>query len=379
MFTNVRKAPYTGAKRRVATGDMFTVPVYSLKNAMQNENPVIGTMKLPEALVGVPVRKDILHRVVVWQLACKRKGTASTKTRAEKSGSGRKIHDQKGSGRARMGDIRNPMRRHGGTAHGPKPRDWSYYLPLKVQKLGIKCALSAKFAQKKLIIIDGTELPSYKTKPLNNILTKFGWTSSLIIEPPQASSTLYLAHKNIPRVNMLTYENINVYDILKRDYVLIHKDVITLINAALTHNNRQKVSAIPAKKKDGEGDQEPEEDEDGFVPIEPTPIEDLDEFYKQLHEKNTGVKLEKPVRKIRVKRRNFKGEKRTKPKKPFYKVELAGEKTAEEEKPKPEVKAAQPQNVPTQPQTPPPEAQPEKPQEEAPKKEEPPKKRGWFW
>lgn len=321
---------------RTYSNSAFTVPVHSMKALLlDDKSPSKEVITLPESLFGVPVRKDILHRVVTWQLACKRAGTASSKTRAEKKGSGRKVYPQKGSGRARVGQIRSPMRRHGGHAHGPKPRDWSYHLPLKVQNLGLKCALSAKFAQKQLVIIDDTDLHSHKTRLLNSLFTKFGWTNSLIIEKSPAQPQIYLAHRNIPNINLLTYENINVYDILKHKYLLLHKEVIPVIDEAmkqlaLSQKRRSRSGVVPnllpfQKSHD-------EDDTVSEVSRKATVTGDLDEFYAKVIEGESHVKS------------------------------TAQEQIEQREEEKGEQKGEQ------------------KPEQQGEKKEEQkPKKRGWFW
>jgi len=254
-----------------------------------------GTIALPQDVFGVPVRGDILHRVVIWQLACKRQGTASTKNRAEKSGSGRKIHRQKGSGLARAGQVRSPTRRGGGPAHGPRPRDWKYHLPVKVQKLGLKCALSAKFAQQQLSIIDETNLETHKTKNFLQLLRQFGWKDALIIDKTPLSPTLYLAHRNIPCIEVISSEHTNVYDILHHPHLLLHKDVIPFLRQLLV------LSPVPLVGTQDFDDEieEPTEGEEN----EEEQQDDLDEFYAKhiepLAPKPEEQKKEEPPKKRR--------------------------------------------------------------------------------
>jgi len=264
----------------------YVVPIISLRLAKKTGRSVV----LPKEIFGIPVRKDILHRVVTWQLACKRQGTASSKTKGEKAGSGRKIYAQKGTGRARAGQIRSPTRRGGGAAHGPKPRDWKYHLPVKVQNFGLKCALSAKFAHNKLVIIDDTDLESHRTKYFKETLDKFNWTQKstsrqgrrigrgtrtrgantavlLFDKGPNIHKNLNLAHRNIPSVRVLPKEEINVYDILRYKMLLVHKDALPYLH--------QKVSTSPVPIELYEHYEKTLEGED----IEEVEQDDLDEFY----------------------------------------------------------------------------------------------------
>jgi len=187
---------------------------------------------LPQDIFGVPVRPDILQRVVTWHLACKRQGTASVKTRAQVAGSGRKIAPQKGMGIARVGSRRSPIRRGGGKAHGPKPRDWHFTLPKKVRQLGLKCALSSKFAQNKLFIIDQTDLKTHRTRSLVQILHRFKWTNALFVEK-KLHPFMALAHSNIPKISYITETELTVYDILNHEILALHRNTLPYLATRL--------------------------------------------------------------------------------------------------------------------------------------------------
>jgi len=220
----------------------FQIPVYSFKRARQ-----MDTIQLPHDIFGVPVRTDILHRVVTWHLSCQRQGTASTKRRGEVRGSGRKIAPQKGLGKARVGENRTPIRRGGGRAHGPKPRYWHYPLPKRVRQLGLKHALSSKYAQNKLFVIDQTDLKTHKTKNLLQILRRFKWTSNILFVEKKVSPFMYLAHRNIPHIDYVPEEQLTVYDILRYDTIVLHRNTLAYIKkrVGLLENGEQTPIVTP--------------------------------------------------------------------------------------------------------------------------------------
>lgn len=200
----------------------FEVPIYNL------EHDQIGSLKLPEYIFGSKVRVDILHRVVVWQLACKRKGTARTKTRSEVSGSSRKLFPQKGRGAARVGSIRSPTRFGGSKAHGPKARSYSYTLPKKIRAFGLRCALASKFAKHQLYIFDKSHIDEAKTKSVTNMMKKFNFDKEgvLFIDGSVVDKNFELAARNIKKIAVLPQSKINVYDILKHKNLAVCKEVI---------------------------------------------------------------------------------------------------------------------------------------------------------
>lgn len=199
----------------------FTVPVLSMKTGES-----VGTVELRKDLFGVPVRKDILHRVVVWKLACGRAGTHTAKTRGEMSGRKGKLGNQKGGGRARIGSSRTPVRKGGGTAFPPKQRDFSYTLQKKVRRLGLKCALSSKFAQNKLIVVDNFDLDTFKTGPFHKMITARGWTNAVFVDKAEASTNMELASRNIPNILCYPQKKANVHDMLRKDLLILHQDVL---------------------------------------------------------------------------------------------------------------------------------------------------------
>lgn len=184
----------------------------------------VDSIELDDAVFAAPVRPDILHRVVVWQLAKRRRGTASTKTRSEVNRTKKKWYRQKGTGRARHGSRNAPIFVGGGVAHGPKPRDWSIDLPKKVRRLGLRCALSDRMREGRLVVLDRAELEQPKTRILAERLRAFGWESVLFVTEDTPERNFALAARNIPRVQVLPQIGANVYDILRHEHLVLTRE-----------------------------------------------------------------------------------------------------------------------------------------------------------
>ena len=193
----------------------------------------VGSVELSDAVFGVEVRSDILHRVVLWQLAKRRAGTHKVKTRAEITRTGAKMYKQKGTGRARHGSRRVNIFRGGGVAFGPQPRDHAIDLPKKVRALGLKCALSSKAAEGKLLVLDEAKLAEPKTKALVGALEKLGLGSALVVTGAEIERNFELATRNLPLVDVLPAQGINVYDILRRDTLVLTQDAVARIEERL--------------------------------------------------------------------------------------------------------------------------------------------------
>ncbi|GAB2279527.1 hypothetical protein Dimus_014167 [Dionaea muscipula] len=189
-----------------------------------------GLMVLAGDVFDVPIRKDIVHRVVRWQLAKRRQGTHSTKTVSEVSGTGRKPYPQKGTGRARHGTLRGPQFRGGATKHGPKPRSHAIKLNKKVRRLGLKIALSARAAEGKLLIFDDFEVPTHKTKNIVNWYNQMeGSKKLLLVDGGPINEKLKLATQNLHYVNVLPSIGLNVYSILLHDTLAMSRDAVKCI------------------------------------------------------------------------------------------------------------------------------------------------------
>jgi len=185
-------------------------------------------------LLESPVNTHLLYEVVKMQLACRRRGTASTKTRKEVKGGGRKPWRQKGTGRARQGSIRAPHWVGGGVVFGPKPRDFSYSIPKKARKAALKSALSAKYRDKELMFVEGIDLPDHKTKSAIAFLKGLGLEDKkvlLVVE--EIDFNLDRATRNLPKVKVLKAEGLNVYDLLDHEVVVCTRGALDIIEEAL--------------------------------------------------------------------------------------------------------------------------------------------------
>lgn len=182
-----------------------------------------GTVELPEAVFGLEPRADILHRMVRYQLLKRQAGTHHAKDRSLVSGSRAKMYRQKGTGRARHGNKVAPQFRGGGKALGPVPHSHAVGLPKKVRALALKHALSSKVKSEELIILDKAELKEAKTKALKDKFAALGLQSALIIDGAQVDQNFALAARNIPHIDVLTFAGLNVYDILRRQKLVLTK------------------------------------------------------------------------------------------------------------------------------------------------------------
>lgn len=189
-----------------------------------------GYMVLAGDVFDVPIRKDIVHRVVRWQLAKRQQGTHSTKTISEVSGTGKKPYKQKGTGRARHGTLRGPQFRGGATMHGPKPRSHAIKLQKKVRRLGLKIALSARAAEGKLLVFEDLTVPTHKTKNIVNYVSLMENTKKvLLVNGGIIDNNLKLATKNLHYVNVLPSIGLNVYSILQHDTLVMTRDAVDMI------------------------------------------------------------------------------------------------------------------------------------------------------
>jgi|UniRef100_A0A7V6A515 large subunit ribosomal protein L4 len=193
----------------------------------------VGEVDLKEDIFGVEVKSYLLHEVVVWQRACRRKGTASTKTRGEVSGGGHKPWRQKGTGRARVGSNRSPLWRGGGTVFGPKPRSYAYSLPKKVRRAALKMALSSKLANGQLVVLEDYPFSAPKTKEFVQVMKKFDLEKALFITS-EGHEALELSARNVPYVQVLPTAGLNVYDILRYDHLVLLSPAVAAIEARLT-------------------------------------------------------------------------------------------------------------------------------------------------
>jgi large subunit ribosomal protein L4 len=179
----------------------------------------ISEMSVPKEIFGYPYNKHLLYEAVVNFRANQRQGTASTKTRGEVSGSGRKPWKQKGTGRARVGSIRSPLWKKGGTVFGPKPRDYSYSLPKNVKRNALKSALSRKLADKQMLVLEAMDIKEPKTKEGVKFLEALKLDSALIVDRHQ-NRNLFLSLQNVPRVKAVDSSQVNIYDVLNYKWLV---------------------------------------------------------------------------------------------------------------------------------------------------------------
>jgi large subunit ribosomal protein L4 len=189
-------------------------------------NKKVDDIDLDETVFGVPSRPDILSRMVNWQLAKRQAGTHKTKQRAEVRGSTAKPFNQKGTGRARQGDKKAPHMRGGGVAFGPLVRSHSHGLTKKVRRLALRAALSTKQADGKLIVLSEAKVKSTKTSDLAKQVAKLGWSNVLIIDGAEVDRDFLLAARNIKGVDVLPAQGANVYDILRRETLVLTKNAV---------------------------------------------------------------------------------------------------------------------------------------------------------
>ena len=197
------------------------------------DNKNVGTIELNESIFGLEVRADILHRVVRWQLARLQSGNHKTKGRSEVALTPAKPFKQKGSGNARQGSRKGTQFRKGGIVFGPVVRDQSHELTKKFRQLGLKIALSSKVKEGNLVVIDEAKLSSPKTKDLQAKLNVCGWNNCLFIDGNEVDINFALASRNIAGVDVLPTIGANVYDILKKDKLVLTKDAVSCLEERL--------------------------------------------------------------------------------------------------------------------------------------------------
>ncbi len=192
----------------------------------------ISQVTLSEAIYNLPVKESVLHDVVRMQTARRRAGTASVKHRSEIKGSTHKMFRQKGTGRARRGDIKSPLLRGGGVVFGPEPRSYDHKVSKKTRRLALKMALSGKLREQRLTVIDGFNLERIKTREFVGVLDAIGKRGALIVTR-EKNPTLHLSARNVPGVKVLPVEGLNVYDLLRYQELILLEDAVQAIEGRL--------------------------------------------------------------------------------------------------------------------------------------------------
>jgi large subunit ribosomal protein L4 len=202
-------------------------------NVIDLNNEVVGSLELADEVFGAPVNEHLIYEAVRHSQAARRGGNASTKTRHEVSGSGKKLWKQKGTGRARMGSIRSPLWRHGGTTHGPQPRDYSYKLPRKMQLGALRSALSAKLRDGELKVVSGFTLADHRTKNLSTAFGKLELAKTVLLVDNEDNRNLKLGSRNLPGVTLVPSRDVTVYDLLKHVHVVLTEAAARKLGEAL--------------------------------------------------------------------------------------------------------------------------------------------------
>ena len=208
---------------------MAVVDVKNLQGA------TVGTIELADAVFATRVNPTLLHETTRWYLAGLRSGTHKVKRRGEVEGSGKKLWRQKGTGRARVGSVRSPIWRKGGTVHGPVPRDYSYRIPRKVFTGALRSALSAKLAEQKLTIVDSFELETHKSKAFREVLDTLATDSrTILLVETGETRNLELASRNLAGVKRVATTALQPYDLLRHDGLIVSKDAALKLSSALS-------------------------------------------------------------------------------------------------------------------------------------------------
>jgi len=190
-----------------------------------------GSVDLPDGIFGLEARSDILHRCVTWQLSRRQRGTHAVKNRADITRTGKKMYRQKGTGSARHGSARVNLFRGGGRSFGPVVRSHAIDLPKKVRSLALKHALSAKAKDGGIVVLDQASIADGKTRALQQHFAKLGLTNALIIDGAAVDAKFALAARNIPDIDVLPVQGINVYDILRRHKLVLTRAALTALEA----------------------------------------------------------------------------------------------------------------------------------------------------
>ena len=206
---------------------MATVDIRNLNNE------VVGKLDLADAVFAGPINEGLMHQAVKQYLASQRSGTHKTKTRAEVQGSGKKPWRQKGTGRARVGEIRNPLWRKGGTVFGPRPRDYEYHLPKKMFRAALKSALALKLKENQLNVIEAFSLEDHKTKPFAQALAKLGFDRKVLLVDHRENQNLWLAARNLSEVQLLANLQVTPYHVLNAKHVVFSKAAIQALEEVL--------------------------------------------------------------------------------------------------------------------------------------------------
>ena len=207
------------------------MPTVEVKN-LKNES--VGEVALDDAVFGVALNETLIYQAVTNYLANQRQGTVKTKTRGDVRGSGKKLWKQKGTGRARVASLRSPLWKGGGNVHGPQPRDWSSKLPTKMKRGALRSALSERLREGNLFIVDEFKLESHKTKELAAIAATLGWERKTLLVEAVAEENILRSSRNIPNLKLINGANINIYDVLYHEQIVLSRAAVEAIQEKLS-------------------------------------------------------------------------------------------------------------------------------------------------
>ncbi len=205
-------------------------------NVHNRSGEVLREKDLADSFTHAEVNTAVVHQCVVAYLANQRRGTASTKSRSEVAGSGRKLYRQKGTGRARVGDAGSPIRVHGGVAFGPKPRSYRQHTPKQVRRLGLKSALADRFQNEQCVLIEDFTLERPRTKEIVSVLNALNLEGKVLFILGEHNPNIYLSLRNIPQVNSCTWDMLNVYEVLWHDKLVITERAAEKLEAKFVHS-----------------------------------------------------------------------------------------------------------------------------------------------
>lgn len=198
------------------------------------DNKKVRDIELPDEVFGYPYKEHLIHSAVLSYLAARRSGTHKTKTRKEVAGSGRKLWRQKGTGRARIGGIRSPLWRGGGTVHGPQPRSHADKLTPREKRNALKSALSRKLKDAEILVVDRLEMDTHKTKELAGKLASLGVSGRALLVDTHGNENLAIAARNNPKVKTVDALAVNVYDVVDRSHIVVSEDALNRIVEVLS-------------------------------------------------------------------------------------------------------------------------------------------------
>ncbi|MEY3284344.1 MAG: ribosomal protein [Acidobacteriota bacterium] len=207
------------------------MPTVDVKN-LKNES--VGQLELSEDVFGAPLNEALIYDAVRNYLTNQRQGTVKTKTRGNVSGSGKKLWKQKGTGRARIASLRSPLWKGGGNVHGPQPRDWTSELPKKMKRGALSSVLSERLREGNLVVVDGLNLESNKTKAFAGIVKAMGWDARTLIVETEPQENLVLSSRNLSGVKVSAGVNVNIYDVLYHEKIVFTREAINLLQERLS-------------------------------------------------------------------------------------------------------------------------------------------------